>query len=214
MSTRADKNIPDLIAKIASVLFHPLFMVVYGLAIILSPLTPFGYLPFTVKRLIFLIIVVNNVFLPLSLLPFLMQMRIISSWTLSERKERYIPLIITTVLYSTTSYIIFRFPIPFFLKSFLYATFFVSLIVSAINFRFRISLHSVGAGGFIAILMLLCFKMYMPPDWHLILGIIAGGLVLSSRLRLNVHSPSQVWWGFFTGFSGLMLFMLILQKLA
>lgn len=214
MSAKDGRNIPDSIAKIVSVLFHPLFMVVYGLLIIFSPSTPFGYLPFTVKRLLFLIIVVNNVFLPLSLLPFLMQMRIISSWTLSERKERYIPLIITTLLYATTSYIIFRFPIPFFLKSFFYATFFLSLIVTAVNFRFRISLHSVGAGALISILMLLCFKMYMPPDWHLILGIIAGGLVLSSRLRLNIHNPFQVWYGFITGFSGLILFMLILQKLA
>lgn len=201
-------------AKAVSVIFHPLFMPVYGMAIILSSLTPFGYLPWSVKKLIFLILIVNNVFLPLSLLPFLMQMKLISSWTLLERKERYIPLIITTLLYAATSYIVFRFPIPFFIKSFIFTTFFISLIVTVINFRAMISLHSVGAGALIGIILFLCFKLYTLPGWHLIFAVIAGSMVLSSRLWLNMHNPRQVWWGFFTGIAGVMIYMLFFEKLA
>ena len=121
-------------------------MPVYGMAIILSAPTLYGYLPFTVKKLIILIMLVNNVLLPLSLLPFFIHMNIISSWTISERKERNIPLAITTLLYCTTSFIFFRFPVPVFLKSFIYASAFLSLMVTLINFRWKISLHSVGAG--------------------------------------------------------------------
>ncbi|MGE5421505.1 MAG: phosphatase PAP2 family protein [Chloroflexota bacterium] len=208
------RNSSDTVAKIISVVFHPLFMPVYGMAIILSALTPFGYLPFTVKKLIFLIIGVNNVFLPLMLLPFLMQMKLISSWTLAERKERYIPLVITTLLYAATSYIVFRFPIPFFIKAFIFSTFFLSLFVTIINFSFRISLHAAGAGALFGLLLLLCFRSYTFAGWHFVLVAIAAGMILTSRLKLNVHTPQQVWWGFFTGFMVVLIFMSFFQHFA
>jgi len=208
MTTDQPKEFLDTLAKIIAVIFHPLLMPVYGMAIIFSAPTLFGYLPFTVKKLLFLIMLVNNVLLPLSLLPFFFHRNIISSWSISERKERYIPLIITTILYCATSYIIFRFPIPVFLKSFIFATAFLSLIVTVINFWWKISLHSVGAGALIALVLILSLKMFTPLMWYLISAILAGGLVLSSRLKLNFHNPQQVWIGIFTGFLGLILFMM------
>lgn len=208
MTTDQPKEFLDTLAKIIAVIFHPLLMPVYGMAIIFSAPTLFGYLPFTVKKLLFLIMLVNNVLLPLSLLPFFFHRNIISSWSISERKERYIPLIITTILYCATSYIIFRFPIPVFLKSFIFATAFLSLIVTVINLWWKISLHSVGAGALIALVLILSLKMFTPLMWYLISAILAGGLVLSSRLKLNFHNPQQVWIGIFTGFLGLILFMM------
>ena len=208
MNTNEPKNSFSTLAKIITVIFHPLLMPVYGMAIIFSAPTLFGYLPFPVKKLLFLILLVNNVLLPLSLLPFFIHMNIISSWSLSDRKERIIPLVITTILYCTTSFIIFRFPIPVFFKSFIYATAFLSLIVTVINFRWKISLHSVGAGALIALVIILSLKMFTPLVWYLISAVIAGGLILSSRLKLNFHNPQQVWFGFFTGIIGLALFMM------
>jgi hypothetical protein len=208
MSTEVTKDFLDKLAKIISVIFHPLFMPVYGMVIIFSAPTLLEYLPFAVKRILLFIVLINNVLLPLSLLPFFRYRNIISSWTINNRRERIIPLLITTILYSTTSFIIFRFPVPGFLKSFFLAAAFLSLMVTVINFRWKISLHSVGAGALIAIVLLLSFKMYSPLMWYLISVIIAGGLILSSRLRLNYHNPQQVWFGFITGFLGLSLFML------
>jgi hypothetical protein len=184
-------------------------MPVYGMAIIFSAPTLFGYLPYNVKKLLLLIMLVNNVLLPLSLLPFFIQRKIITSWAISEKRERNIPLIITTILYFATSFIIFRFPIPVFLKSFVFATAFLSLIVTVINFWWKISLHSVGSGALIGLVLLLSVKMLTPLDWYLISAIIAGGLVLSSRLKLDLHSPLQVWVGLFAGFFGLTLFMIL-----
>jgi hypothetical protein len=207
----SNDNPKDLLirpAKIVSVIFHPLLIPVYGLVIIFSAPTLFGYLPFNVKKLLFLIILVNNVFLPLSLLPFFIHQNIISSWTITERKERNIPLIITTLLYCTTSFIVFRFPIPVFLKSFIFSAAFISLIVTLINFRWKISLHSVGVGALISLVLILSLKMLTPLEWYLVPAVIVGGLVLSARLKLNLHSPAEVWTGLFLGFFGLSLFMM------
>jgi membrane-associated phospholipid phosphatase len=207
MTTDKRKNIPEIIAKVISVIFHPLLMPVYGILIIFSSQTLFGYLPFNVKKLLFLIIFINNVLLPFSLLPFFRYRNIITSWSIDNRRERIIPLLTITILYAATSYIIFRFPIPALIKSFVFASFFISLLVTAINFWWKISVHSVGAGALTALVFVLSVKMYTPLFWYLILVIILAGLVLSSRLRLNAHSPGQVWIGLLTGFLGLSLYI-------
>ncbi len=208
MTTKEGKNIQNTLAKIISVIFHPLFIPVYGLAIIFSAPTLFGYLPFTVKKLLFFIILINNVLLPFSLLPYFRYRNIISSWSLEIRRERIIPLFITTLLYATSSFIIFRFPIPAFLKSYILALFFISLAISVINFWWKISIHSAGAGALTALVIILSLKMYSPLLWYLIIVIIISGLLLSSRLKLNYHNPGQVWLGYLTGFLGLALYML------
>jgi hypothetical protein len=210
MTTYKPTDFLEKPAKIISIIFHPLLMPVYGMVIIFFAPTLFGYLPFNVKKLLLLIILVNNVLLPLSLMPFFIHRKIISSWALNERKERNIPLIITALLYGTTSYIIFKFPIPLFLKSFIFATAILSVLVILINLFWKISLHSVGAGALIGLVFLLSLKMLTPLDWYLISAIIIAGLILSSRLRLNHHSPTQVWIGLLTGFSGLILFMVLI----
>jgi hypothetical protein len=209
MTTENSKDSLDKLAKIISIIFHPLLMPVYGMTIIFSAPTLFGYLPFNVKKLLILIMLVNNVLLPLSLLPFFIRMNIISSWTITERKERNFPLIITTILYCITSFLIFRFNIPVFLKTYIFAASLISLIVTVINFWWKISLHSVGAGALISLVFILSLKMLTPLEWYLISTVVIGGLVLSSRLKLNLHSPQQVWIGLFTGFFGLTLFMML-----
>jgi hypothetical protein len=211
MTSEEPKDFLKSPAKVISVIFHPLFMPLYGMAIIFSAPTLFGYLPFNVKRLLFLIILVNNVLLPFSLLPFFIHRQIISSWNLNERKDRVVPLVLATILYGTTSYIIFRFPVPGFLKSFIFSTGLLSLLVTIINLRWKISLHSVGAGALISIVLILSMKMLVPLQWHLISVILIAGLILSSRLELNQHTPAQVWVGLMTGFFGLTLFMMYFQ---
>ncbi|MGE5419392.1 MAG: hypothetical protein ACM3UT_04360 [Chloroflexota bacterium] len=198
--------------KIISILFHPVFIPVYGLALILSANTPFGYLPYQVKRLLFLIIVVNNVLLPLSLLPILRHMNFISSYSMDEKEERMVPLVVASILYAVTSYIIFRFPVPGFLKSFILSVFLVSVILTIINFRWKISLHSTGIGAMIALIMFLAFRLYSPLFWYLVFVAVAGGFVLSSRLRLMIHTPRQVWYGCSLGFVSTTFFLLFFQK--
>jgi len=205
----ADKriNTPDTLAKMISVIFHPLFIPVYGMAIIFSAPTLFGYLPFNVKKLLFLIVLINNVILPFSLLPLFRYRNIISTWIIEDRKERIIPLLIITILYATSAFIISRFPIPAFLKSFIFASFFISLLLTLVNFWWKISIHSAGVGALISLVLFLSIKMYSSLTWYIFMVVIIAGLVLSSRLRLNYHNPRQVWLGFLTGFLGFALYI-------
>jgi hypothetical protein len=189
-------------ARVISIIFHPLLIPVYGMVIILTAPTLYNFIPFDVKKILVLIMLVLDILLPLSLLPFFIHRNMISSWEITERKDRNIPLIISTMCYITTTYIFFRFPIPYFLKTYILAITFISLVSAGINFCWKISLHSVAAGALLALVMILSLKMYTPLSWFLIPVIIAGGLVMSSRLKLNLHNPVEVWIGYFTGVAG------------
>lgn len=210
MSTGDSINIPDRLAKIVSGLFHPLFIPLYGLIILLSAPTFLHYLPADVKNIIFLILLINNVLIPLALLPFFRYRNIISSYNIEEKSERVMPLLTTSILYCTTSFIVFRYQIPFFLKSFIFATSILSILVSMINFWWKISIHSVGAGALTATVFVLSLKMHTPLLWYMIAVILAAGLILTSRLKLNSHNPSQVWVGFLMGFLVISLFILLI----
>ena len=189
----------DLLAKIISAICHPLLMPVYGLLIIFSAHALFGYLPFSVKKTLFIIVLINNVLIPLCLMPYFRFRNIISSLSVENRKERIIPLITTSFFYSVTVYLTLRFHIPIFIKAFILASAFLAIAVTIINFWWKISIHSAGTGALTALVLVLSIKMHTPLTWFMIVVILSTGLVMSSRLWLNSHSPGEVWSGFLFG---------------
>ena len=209
MMTERNISFNDNISKIISMVFHPLFIPLYGLLIIFTAPTLFWYLPLKVKEILLLLLVVNNVIIPFLIMLLLRYNKLISEWAIKNGKERVLPLLSVLLLYSISSFILFRFPIPVFVKYFIFSISFLVLIVTIINFWWKISLYSAGAGILAGIVIVLSFKMAVPLTWFLIPVILAGGLVLASRLKLNLHSSSEVYFGFLTGFFGMVLFMFL-----
>jgi hypothetical protein len=200
MTTEIKNPSITLLAKIISGIFHPLLMPVYGLLVIFSAPTLFGFIPLELKRILCLIVLVNNVLLPLSLLLYLWYRRLISSFVIDNREERVLPLAITTFFYFLTLYIFFKFRIPVFIKSYILSAAIISLLIMIINWRFMISIHGAGAGALLALILVLSFRMIMPLTAFLLPVVIICGLVLSARLWLESHTPAEVWWGLLLGF--------------
>ena len=151
-----------IFARIISIIFHPLLMPVYGLLIIFSAPTLFGFLPATVKKILLMILVIDNVMVPLSLLPYFRFRNIITSWVVDERKERTIPLIATSLFYCITVYIIIRFHIPVFIKYFLLAAAGLNVALTIINLRWKISIHAAASGALLALIIILSIRMHTP----------------------------------------------------
>lgn len=195
-------NFSDRLAKIISIVFHPLFIPLYGLGILFSAPTYLEYIPLQVKKILFTVVLLNNVLVPLALFPFFRARNIISSYTITDRTERVIPLSIISILYLITSYIYFRFPVPGLFKSFIFSASILVIMLTVINFWWKISIHSAGAGTLTALVVVLVLKTWIPLTWYLLGVVLIGGFVLFSRLRLNIHNPQQVWLGFMAGFAG------------
>jgi hypothetical protein len=198
-------------ARIISVTFHPLLMPIYGLLVIFFAPTLFWYLPLRVKEILFFIFLINNVLIPVSLLPFLKYRNLISSWVIEDRSERVVPLLIVSLLYSVTSFIMFRLQIPVFVKAYTYSLALLAIVLLIINLSWKISLHSAGAGAITAVVFVLSIKMGVPLPLQTALAIILSGIVMSARLLMNSNEPKQVYGGFITGFIIQGSFMLIFQ---
>jgi hypothetical protein len=188
------------LSKIVSVVFHPLMIPLYGILIIFSAPTLFDFIPFEIKRALVLIVLINNILLPLSLMVYLYYRKMITSVVIDNRNERMLPLALTTFFYFITVYIFIKFRIPVFIKTFMLTAAIISLAVMIINYWFMISIHAAGAGALLAMMLMLSFTMHTPLTWFLVPVVLISGAILSSRLLLNSHSPREAWFGFLLGF--------------
>jgi len=200
----------SLLAKVVSLLFHPLLIPLYSLLVIFYAPTILAYLPSAIKKILFFIILINNVFVPLSLMPYFRYRNIITSWTVRERKERILPLIVTSILYSATAYVIYRFKIPGFIKSFIIVSAVLVITITILNFWWKVSVHSAGAGAVTALIAVLSILMQADLIILLVTAILISGLVMTARLYLNSHKPAEVWFGFFLGIAVTSFSLLIL----
>jgi hypothetical protein len=200
MTSEIKQPAESILAKTISVVFHPLLIPLYGILIILSAPTLFDFIPFEIKKLLLLIVLINNVLLPFSLMAYLRYRKLITSVVIDNREERVLPLIMTTFFYFVTVYIFIKYRIPVFIKMFVLTAAIISLVVMIINLWFMISIHAAGAGALLAMVLVLSFRMQTPLTWFLVPVVLISGAVLSSRLLLNSHKPGEAWYGFFLGF--------------
>lgn len=192
----------DRLAQIISGIFHPLLIPFYGLLIIFKAPALYGYLPSHVKKIMFFIVLVENILIPVMLITYLRFRNIITTWTMDSRKERIMPLVMTSFFYIFTVYLTYRFHIPVFIKSFIICLAVMAVAVTIVSLWYKISIHATGAGVLAALVMVLSLKMQSPLTWLMIIVILASGLVMSSRLWLGSHTPGEVWSGFLLGIFG------------
>ncbi|MCU0455634.1 MAG: hypothetical protein MUE74_04960 [Bacteroidales bacterium] len=210
MKMSGDPRSPaDLSARIITALFHPLLMPLYGLLIIFYAPTMFGYIPENQKKYMIFILAANNIVLPLALLPYMKWRKLITTWTMTEKKERIFPMAFTSFFYFMTFFAVLKSGIPLFVKAFILAAALLSFILTIINFWYRISIHSAGTGALTALIIILSLKTHAPLLPFLLPAFLVSGLILSSRLWLNAHKPDEVWLGYLTGFAGMILLLLV-----
>lgn len=198
-------------AKTISVIFHPVFIPLYGLIVIYSTPTLLSYMPLQMKKVMLIMVTAICVILPLSLTALLYSLGALKTINARERSERNTLLTFTLIMYSITAYFMMRFPVASLFKAYFLSISIVTLVTIIVNSFFRISLHAVGAGGLLALTvsLILIFSVVSVP--FIIAVIVITGAVLSSRLYLGEHKPAEVWSGLVTGLTvtGLVLFILL-----
>lgn len=88
----------------------------------------------------------------------------------------------------------------------------VVLILTLLTFFWKISIHSAGVGGTTAVFLALSY--FFPEDGlyrPVCLMVLISGITLTSRLKLNAHTPMEIYAGFCTGFI-IVFSMLILRS--
>ncbi len=197
------------IARIGSFLLHPLLMPSLGLLFIFNSGTYMSFMAFQVKKLIFLIVAAGTLLIPLAFIPLLMYQRAAFDIRMTGKKERMIPLFITTVLYGFCYLLIRRVPIPASVHAFVLGCAFSVALVSVISVKWKISAHMAGAGGVTGLLLYLSFVHHVNLLLYLILAVVISGVAGYSRLRLEEHDEAQVYVGYLTGLATVGVSMLV-----
>ncbi len=183
-----------------SYIFHPLFMPILGMWLILYSGTYLSLLPLEGKRAILLITALSTILLPLSVLPFLYYQKLLTSYKMPERKERLLPLLLSIVFYYFGYYILRKVGVPSFIQHFLLASIICLVVAVLVHLKWKISTHMIGVGGILGLISSFSHIFQQNITIVLMFAIIIAGAIGTARLYLKAHNQAQVYSGFMVGF--------------
>lgn len=204
-----------MIARFISVVFHPLLMATYLFGL-LSLKLPMALFPIqsTGHQLFVLLIFIALFFFPAFSIGIFKVLGSIKSLTMDNRNERLVPFSFITIFYFVFTYMLyykFRIgPSDNVFKMMLIVDGLV-LVSTLITYFYKLSVHSVAICGLLGIIIPLNKvaernQLLVPT----IIIILLAGVIMSSRLKLNVHTPREVLIGSLTGLTTGFLGMMIL----
>lgn len=129
---------------------------------------------------------------------------------MERRTDRFIPLFIMVIFLYATSRFFNAINALALYNFYLICNLLLCVVVFWINIWWKISMHGIGWGAFVAMLFIMTTisaKIFLP---YFIIGILISGFVGSARLYLKSHSESQVYVGFAVGFMLVMTLYFIL----
>lgn len=192
------------LAKIISVVFHPVLIPTLGFLLLFNSGFYFSMLTWEAKRYILLVVLFSTGILPI-LSVAILALNPKFSISMEHSQDRIIPLLSSSVFYYLGFILLGKmkaFPV---LKLFLIASILVIVILLIISIKWKISNHMAAIGGMTGTLFALSFRSGVNPLYAILAVILISGLVGSARLILNKHTLKQIIAGYTLGFSVLYL---------
>lgn len=192
------------IANLISIIFHPLLLATYLFSafILIDPMLalPPGYTK-VAQWLIVLVVWLTTFAIPALSLGLLKYTGTISSLKLQNRKERLLPFFYITIFYGFAAYYFSRQMLVTEITSGIFILTAIMILAAAIiTFFWKISVHSLSMGGVVGLLFVITAMLPdSPVSYLLFASILISGFVLSARLKLQAHTPAQVYMGFVLG---------------
>lgn len=198
-----------ILAKTFSYLFHPLIMTSLGMLIILNSNSSLSVLQPEVKRISFIATMLFTAVFPASMIIILYILKLIDNAELQERKERYLPIALTLILYLITFFVMRSIPqLSAGHLVFLLCPSAALLVALLVNRFMKLSIHMLGIGMLLGIILVLIIIYGASIQGFFIISVLTAGILGTSRLILGLHTPGELFTGFITGF---LLTLLILS---
>ena len=197
------------LSKLISIILHPIFMPILALYLSLRQVASIGFAIGNYQNYIYLVLIFSTVILPLISIFFLIKSGKVSSLEMSNHKERSVPLFMTAICmglgYYTIENILVFSPI---IKAELIGAISIILIASIISKYWKISLHLLGTGGLVGVLIALEI-IYGNLQHLIIIFILLSGVLAMARIKEKAHNYPQLYIGFLVGLSVELLMILI-----
>jgi hypothetical protein len=185
------------VAQIVSVLFHPLFVGVMMAAYLIYG-HPDYFTGFYAqeKMMKILAVINNNVFFPLLVVALLKALGFSKSVLLKTQKERIVPYIASITFFFWTYHVFKNQPeTPRVLVNMCRGMFFTSAVALLLNNYFKISMHAMGVGGALGLMLLILFDGTLQTGLPLMVTVLMTGAVITARKVVSDHN----WFDLFAG---------------
>jgi len=200
-----------MVAKTVSFVMQPLLIPLYSLLLIFNLQTFSNYLiPDTAKWLILVMTGIATIAFPILLMMLFIKKGLITSIYMEKREDRIYPCLIVSVVYFVMYLLFHSIHIPSLITNFFLGVASLMLIVLFINFRWKISIHLIAAGGMTGTFTAIAIRYELNLIWLIVLLIFLSGLSGFARLKLNAHKPSEIYSGFLVGTAAMMLVYLLI----
>ena len=196
------KDFTDILAKIFSVIFYPLFIPTYGVSLFCI-----ADQSFTSQFLyVWMVIAIIGTFLLTCGLPLLaiwigIRSGQIKDMQISDASERTAPYIYTLAGYLFWCYLMIKvLQMPIYINFVCIGATVAIALVTAINYRWKISAHLTGFGGLFGGLLCFCLGINaIPTTATFTMWFVLSLLFMCARVRLEAHTPAQVCAGWLLG---------------
>jgi hypothetical protein len=190
-------------SKIISVVFHPLFVSVFMAAYLLF-IHPSYFVGFSerAKWMKLLIVVNNNLFFPLVVVGLLRGLGFNKSILLKTQKERIVPYIASITFFFWSYYVFKHQPeTPKILVGMCRGMFLSSAVALLLNNYFKISMHGIGIGGMIGLVVVSIWDTSQFMGLPMLIAFLIGGITITSRKIASDHSWFDLIAGVVIGFT-------------
>ncbi len=181
-------------AQFLSYLFHPLFLPLIVTFLFFNRLL--------MSNPVFGWIIYGIIFFNTLLLPYFFYHYIQRKNTLKpngEKKTIILSLVFNLYCYTLVAALLKYFGLGVYMESFFFSIAVITLVALVVNFFWKISLHLLGIGGVVGFVLSYIFFFNVNILTVFVIVLFISGLVAASRLRLNAHTPAQIYAGFLVG---------------
>jgi membrane-associated phospholipid phosphatase len=187
------------LAKIVSVVFHPVILPTLGFILLFTSGFYNSMLTNDAKRFILLVIFFSTATIPM-LSVSLLALNSKFDFLMPNNRDRIIPLLFTSVSYYIGFMLLGRIHFLPVFKLFMIASVLLIIALLLISFKWNISVHMAALGAVTATFFALSFRGGVNPMTAIVVVVIGSGLVGTSRLVLNKNNLLQVAAGYILGF--------------
>lgn len=204
------KKLFDGLSTALSWILVPILMPVYGLLLIFG-LTYLGFTPMSTKLTLLAVVTGLNVVLPMIFILLLKLFGVVREVGLNRRRERFIPYTFVGLCMAATGWFMYSKGAPMWVSMFYVGGAVAAMVNTFINLWWKISAHSAGAAGIVALLIRIAHEgvSHGNVELWLIVSLLLTGALGTARLWLRRHTLGQVLGGYTTGFLAVYLMTMI-----
>ena len=186
------------VARVTSIVFTP-FSIPFLAFLVLFLFSYLRIMPILYKGIVLGIVYCFTILTPTITIFLFRKINGFARQELSERKKRYVPILLTIISYVFCLLMMRKLNIPWYMTGIIFVSLVISIICILVNLKWKLSEHMAGMGGIIGgLVSFSALLSYNPVVW-LCLFILIAGILGSARIVLGHHTLGEVLSGFVVG---------------